>query len=92
MPQLINDIKSKLVIPTKIYKSKIGDKFTIEVEENEPISFTSVLYKREADRDTDYKELDEECFWSLPFNPNAIGLMPGIPGPLCNPSPVTPLI
>jgi len=76
MPSLVTDIEKKLLIPTKIYKSKIGDKFTIEVVAKEPISFTSVLYKTEKQRDSDYLVLDDKVFWGLSFNPNT-----PIPGP-----------
>jgi len=67
----INEILNKSIIPTRIYKSMLGENFCIEIETKEPINYTSILYKKEKDRDADFLILDEKVFAMLPFNPNA---------------------
>ncbi len=65
----INLILKKVIIPTKIYKSMLGDLYTIEIETTEPTKFESILYKTEAERDKDFNTFDDEVFITLDFNP-----------------------
>ena len=65
----INDILTKKIVPTKIYRDKIGELFTIEVETIDPTVFHSILYKKEDQRDKDFCEFDNQAFDKLTFNP-----------------------
>jgi hypothetical protein len=65
----IKEILKKEITPIKIYRSQIGERFTIEIQVKEPTAFISILYGKELDRDQDFLVLDEQVFDILPFNP-----------------------
>lgn len=65
--KLIAEIVTKQIIPTKIYKGKTNNLFTIEVVCTN--TFVTQVYKTEQGRDTDFIELDNKAFWKLTFNP-----------------------
>jgi hypothetical protein len=75
--KLINEILTKQIIPTKIYKGSVNNLLTIEVVTINPITYISLIYKTETLRDEAYLKLDEAAFWGLSFNPNYTP----IPGP-----------
>lgn len=65
----IDEIKQNPKNVIKLYRSKLGKRFTIEIETKNPIAFTSLIYTKEIDRDADYLTLDTEVFELLDFNP-----------------------
>lgn len=59
---LINDLKeltSNKANISDVSTSVIGGKFTIEVSEIEPQAYSSYVYKKVGDRDTDFNKLTE---------------------------------
>lgn len=70
--ELINNILNKSIIPTKLYKSNLAYKPTIEIETiNGSIT---LLFKSITERDLYYNLLDIKVFHVLTFNPNNLTL------------------
>ena len=75
MEDLIKSILAKKIIPTKIYKSKLGRKFTIELETSKPMGLVSLYYRTLQERDEAFKLLDDKTFATLTFNPHEINIL-----------------
>lgn len=67
--KLINEILTKQIIPTAIYKRDVNNLFTIEVANDTTNTYITFIYKTLEARDKDFNTLDNKTFWYLPFNP-----------------------
>jgi hypothetical protein len=68
MQTIIQDIKNKKIVPTKIYKCTVSNFFSIEIQTNKN-EFISLYYTTEALMNKAFLVLDNEVFWYLNFNP-----------------------
>jgi hypothetical protein len=64
---LINDIKTKTLIPTKLYKNVTDTNISLEIETKR--NAITLLYKNETDLTNDMTILEREVFNLLEFNP-----------------------